>query len=528
MNPAKYKILIVDDEPELLDLTADILSGDYDTIQAGTGEEALELIEKNAADLACVVSDFKMPGITGMELREKMLVKYKDIPFVMVSGFVTREDALAAINLKISAFEAKPVDNAKLLATIKRVSADREGQILERITLEQIFIEEATNITIDLEPLIMSLEQNPSDLDAINTIFRLVHTIKGSSGVLESNHIRGYVHKFEDLLSKIKNGLMAATPEVVSVLLQGFDVVNQMIAGLRTGTPWEQDVDQLAVIFNIGNTPQAQTGPQVQKAVAVGEAKAQVAKDTVNVPAALLDEFMELSGEITVIRNMVNKLVRVIEKEMPGNRNVQHLVELLDEMHKINSGMQGRLVETRKLSLTKVFRPLPRAVRDTAKLINKQVNLRIEGDTTRVDTSLAQVLSDSLIHIVRNSIDHGIEGKEKRLERRKSPDGNITIRANEQGEAVVISIQDDGGGLDTTRIKKKAVERGLYSADEVEKLSEQKIFSLIFESGFSTAAQVTDVSGRGVGMDMVRSSVEKVKGHIGIDSELGKGTKFKS
>jgi two-component system chemotaxis sensor kinase CheA len=169
---------------------------------------------------------------------------------------------------------------------------------------------------------------------------------------------------------------------------------------------------------------------------------------------------------------------------------------------------------------------LPRTVRDTARSLGKQINLKIEGDVIRVDTALAQALSDSLIHIVRNSIDHGIEGGDKRVERRKNREGQILIRAVEKGEEVIVTIQDDGGGLDTERIKKKAVERGLYSAADIEQLSKPKIFSLIFESGFSTAQQVTDVSGRGVGMDMVRSSIQKVKGRIEIDSEIGKGTTF--
>ena len=284
-----------------------------------------------------------------------------------------------------------------------------------------------------------------------------------------------------------------------------------MIAGLRKGEEWTQNVEDLAKIFDIkSGAPQAAQADAGQGAA--GPARADAAKDTVNVPAVMLDEFMELSGEITVIRNMVNKLVRVIEKETPGNKNVQHLGELLDEMHKINSGMQGRLIETRKVALSKVFRPLPRTVRDTARALGKTINLKIEGDSIRVDTALAQALSDSLVHIVRNSLDHGIEPKEKRLERKKNPEGTIIIRAREVGEDVIVSIQDDGGGLDTSRIKKKAVERGLYTASEIEQLSISKIYSLIFESGFSTAQQVTDVSGRGVGMDMVRSSIQKVKG----------------
>lgn len=523
----KLKVLVVDDEREIGKLVVDVVSSHYEGAHVESGEEALSFLEQHGSEVVCIISDYKMQGMSGLELRQAMSEKQKEIPFILLSGFITKDDAIKGMESKISAFQSKPFEPDKLLELVKRLANDRESTIRERLALEQIFIEEASNIVEELEPLIMSLEQRPNDMELLNTIFRLVHTIKGSSGVLESTHIRSYVHKYEDLLSKLKNGVMVATPEIVSVLLQGFDIVSQMIAGLRKAEPWTQNVEVLAKIFDVqsgtdGGNAVATTNPATGGAPARNEGP----KDTVNVPSAMLDEFMELSGEITVIRNMVNKLVRVIEKEAPSNRNVQHLGELLEEMHKINSGMQGRLIETRKVALSKVFRPLPRTVRDTARGLGKNVNLTIEGDQIRVDTSLAQVLTDSLVHIVRNSIDHGIEKRELRVQRKKNADGSIIIRAVETGEEVVVSIQDDGGGLDLSRIKKKAVERGLYSASEIEQLSTQKVYSLIFESGFSTAQQVTDVSGRGVGMDMVRSSVQKVKGRIDIDSDFGKGTSF--
>ena len=528
MGAQKLKILVVDDEKDIGGLLISLAADDYQGIYSSSAEDALVKLKEFSSEIVCVISDYKMDGMTGLDLLNFMRKDYKEIPFILVSGFVTREEALAGIEVKSSSFISKPFNNDLMLAQIKRHGSERASLIQERKILEQIFIEESSSIVEDLEPLIMSLEQKPNDMEALNTIFRLVHTIKGSSGVLETTHIRSYVHKYEDLLSKLKTGAMVATPEIVSILLKGFDIVGQMIAALRSGKPWTKDVSELAKIFDNSAASGAQAAVQAAQdnGQTGGASRAEQGKETVNVPAAMLDEFMELSGEITVIRNMVNKLVRVIEKEAPGNRNVQQLGDLLDEMHKINSGMQGRLVETRKVALSKVFRPLPRTVRDTARSLGKTIQLKIEGDHIRVDTSLASALSESLVHIVRNSLDHGIEPKEKRLERKKNPQGTIIIRAEESGDEVIISIQDDGGGLDMSRIKSKAVERGLYSAADIEALSAQKIYSLIFESGFSTAQQVTDVSGRGVGMDMVRSSIQKVKGRIDIDSELGRGTKF--
>jgi two-component system chemotaxis sensor kinase CheA len=524
-QPAKLKVLIVDDEKEIGHLIIDLIVPIYEGIYAGSAEEALRFLGQHGSEVVCIVSDYKMNGMNGIELRQSMPERCKEIPFILLSGYITKDDALAGLDAKISAMLPKPFDVAALLELIKKHARDRESTIRERIMLEQIFIEESSAIVEELEPLIMSLEQRPNDMETLNTIFRLVHTIKGSSGVLESNHIRSYVHRYEDLLSKLKSGALAANPEIVSILLQGFDIVGKMIQCLKTGDDWTQDVEQLARIFDMSQTSQSPSSNSITPG-AVSPGKTEITKDAVSVPTAMLDEFMELSGEITVIRNMVNKLVRVIEKETPSNKNVQHLGELLDEMHKINSGMQGRLIETRKVPLNKVFRPLPRTVRDTAKNLGKTVDFKVEGDHIRVDSSLAQVLSDSLVHIVRNSLDHGIETREMRIQRKKRAEGHLTIKAIERGEEIVVSIQDDGGGLDASKIKKKAVERGLYSALDIEQLSEQKIYSLIFESGFSTASQVTDVSGRGVGMDMVRSSVQKIKGRVEIESELGKGTTF--
>lgn len=528
MTDLKLKILIVDDEVDFANQLTSLVVPRYAAVVAHSAEEALPLIRKYSSELVCIISDYMMSDMNGMDLRREMLKEYKDIPFILLSGHISREDALAAIDAKISAFESKPFDEVRFSSLIIRIASERESSIQERIALEQTFIEEATGICEELEPLIMSLESFPSDMEAINTIFRLVHTIKGSSGVLESTHIRSYVHRYEDLLAKLKSGQMTASPEIVSVLLQGCDVVGQMISHLRAGTPWRQNIEQLVKTFDV-STGGAQVRDQAATADVVkspGVARGNAAKESVSVPTFMLDEFMEQSGEITVIRNMVNKLVRVIEKEQPGNKSIQHLSELLDEMHKINSGIQNHLSEVRKVSCSKVFRPLPRIVRDTAAALAKKVNLSILGEETRIDTSIAKVLTDSMTHIVRNSLDHGIETPESRKAKGKSAEGVIKIRTREQNDEIIVTIEDDGAGLSTDRIKKKALEKSLYTESQLAEMTEKQIFDLIFESGFSTAEKVTDVSGRGVGMDMVRSSVQSLRGSIDIESVPGQGTKF--
>lgn len=528
MSATKLKVLIVDDEVEFSDQLTYMVEPRYTALTAQSAEQALPLIREHASELVCIICDYMMHDMNGMDLRRQLLKDYKDIPFILMSGHISREDALAAIDVKISAFESKPFDEQRFSSLVTRIASERESTIQERILLEQTFIEEASGICEDLEPLIMSLETNPSDMEAINTVFRLVHTIKGSSGVLESSHIRRYVHRYEDLLAKIKSGQVTASPDIVSILLQGFDVVAQMVFHLKSGTAWQQNVDDLVGIFDVASQGAVSKEPS-DKVASVKSSlglRANTTKESVSVPTAMLDEFMEQSGEITVIRNMVNKLVRVIEKEQPGNRSIQHLSELLDEMHKINGVIQGHLSEVRKVSCTKVFRPLPRIVRDTAAALGKKVLLTISGEDTRVDTSIAKVLSDSMTHIVRNSLDHGIEMPEKRTAKGKKADGSITIVTREQNDEIIVTIEDDGAGLNTERIKRKALEKGLISESGLAEMTEKQVFGLIFESGFSTAEKITDVSGRGVGMDMVRSSVHSLRGVIDIESVPDQGTKF--
>ncbi|MEI6397129.1 MAG: response regulator, partial [Pseudomonadota bacterium] len=217
MGAQKLKILVVDDEKDIGDLLISLAADDYQGIYSSSAEDALVKLKEFSSEIVCVISDYKMDGMTGLDLLNAMHKDYKEIPFILVSGFVTREEALAGIEVKSSSFISKPFNNDLMLAQIKRHGSERALLIQERKILEQIFIEESSSIVEDLEPLIMSLEQKPNDMEALNTIFRLVHTIKGSSGVLETTHIRSYVHKYEDLLSKLKTGAMVATPEIVSI-----------------------------------------------------------------------------------------------------------------------------------------------------------------------------------------------------------------------------------------------------------------------------------------------------------------------
>lgn len=523
-----FKILCVDDEAELLEILADNLKiYGYQVITAESSQVALNILEAEAPQLVMIISDLQMPGQSGLELRAITREKYKDIPFIVLSAHISRELALTALELKIAAFLDKPTDYKQLHEVIQREGKERVQQLEEKAVLEATFVEEAKNILEELEPLIMGLEHNPNDMTSFNSIFRLVHTIKGSSGILDTKLITSYTHHFEDKLSALKRSKSRIRSEDVNLMLQGYDTLKLLMAAVPERKLEQFDLRALIEkLDDAGRGESPLEGTGVPDGAGDAQAAAAPAADTIRVPLQTLDDFMELSGEITVIRNMVKKLVKSIEKSLPGNRDVIQLIDLLEEMHKINGRMQETIIDMRKVSLATVFRPLPRTVRDIGQQLAKDIGLTTSGDALRIDSRISRVLSDSLIHLVRNSADHGLEDAAARTQQQKNPRGSIAIRGYESREEIIIEIEDDGRGIDPQRIKARLLEKGLKSGDEVHRMSERELIEQIFEPGFSTAQAVSNISGRGVGMDMVRNSVSRLKGRIDISTVPRQGTKF--
>lgn len=531
MSTVTQKILFVDDDNAARSLIKTVLTAKgFDVTVAASADEALRILKAHHEEFIFILSDMKMPGMDGLEFRRALLAEngMNEIPFAIMSGHVSREAALQAIDLKICKFLDKTTDHDAIARIIKQESRSRASALEEKQILKASFVEEASGILDDLEPLLLHLESNPGDIDTVNTIFRLVHTVKGASGVLGQPDITKFLHHYEDLLSKVKNAQIKATPGIVTVLLQAYDGMVKVINSVKAASSEPVDFDQLLQLFdmNLSATQDAPVQEQGDSSSGMQTAKVGEKKESVNVPTGMLDEFMALSGEITVIRNMVNKLVRSIERKIPSDKDVELLSDLLDEMHKINASMQTRITDLRKTPIASVVRKLPRTVRDLAHQLHKEVNIEIRGEDLRVDAAIGNVLSNSLIHMVRNCTDHGIEMPDARIAAGKPGVGHITLSCREANDTVIVKIEDDGKGIDSDRIRKKLVDSGRMSSGEVERLTKRQLFQTIFESGFSTAEKITDVSGRGVGMDMVRASVEGLRGRIDIDSEPGRGTAF--
>ncbi len=523
------QIVFVDDDAESLDIfkhNATKLGIESTTFV--DPNLAFEFITKNKSRILLIVSDYKMPTMNGFEFREHVTRVAPEIPFAILSGYVDREMALKGVEYKIDSFLEKPFKTLEFLSFLKKDGEPRIQTLKEDYEMLKGFTDDASNLLENIEEICLELENNHNNSDAIARIFGMVHTIKGSSGFFEPRDLHNFSHAFEDLLKDVQNGSRAVTPELVSIFLKGNDSLKIFVEEFKTGIYKIHNIPEMVKIFkglpeeiqeqtvaSNESHPEASSGVKEQKA------------SELRVSMTLLNEFMQTSGEMTVIRNMINKTVRSLEKQYQGDKEIGLLGELLDEMHKINSDVQSKITDIRRVPVSSLVKPLSRTVRDTARALKKDVDFVVEGEELRLDNSIAEVLTKSLVHMMRNSLDHGIESQEKRTQMGKNPKGKLLLRFSTQGENIVVDIQDDGAGINIEVIRAKVIEKGLRSAAAAQKMSQEELQYMIFDSGFSTAQQVTDFSGRGVGMSMVKDSVESMRGKIQIKSKQGEGSQFR-
>lgn len=494
-----------------------------------SGLEAM--LEIHLSDIASIVCNLNQPNLDELSLSECLSdERCSNIPLIFLTKDLDLHKSKRPQITDASAVLPFPPKADDLIRTLKDKTKERIEQITELRILHESFLTEAQELMEELEPLLLALESRPNDSAQIASIFRIIHTIKGASGVLAREQLTKFLHAFEDVLTQLKSGTKQATPAIVSSLLSAYDLLVKTINAIREKSSKIPNLidatENLRQILQHEETSSIESNAQTDL-LTQEPSTASNRRESVAVPTQMLDEFLYLTGETTVIRNMVNKLVRAIERQIPGDKDIELLSDLLEEMHKINATMQTKTAELRKTPLTKVVKKLPRTVRDISNQLKKSVKLVTSGENLRVDTTIAQALSNSLIHMVRNSIDHGIEAPEIRARNGKSNEGTIRLTFREIKDYVVVDVSDDGAGIDTDRIRAKLRENGHLDLSIIDSMDRDRLLKQIFEPGFSTAKTVTDVSGRGVGMDMVKTSIDQLKGRIDISSELGKGTTFK-
>ncbi|GAA6971408.1 chemotaxis histidine kinase/response regulator CheAY2 [Helicobacter pylori] len=502
------------------------------------------------------------------------------------------------------------------------------------------FLIEAFEMNEQLDQDLVELEHNPEDLDLLNRIFRVAHTIKGSSSFLNLNILTHLTHNMEDVLNRARKGEIKITPDIMDVVLRSIDLMKTLLVTIRdTGSDTnngkeneiEEAVKQLQAITSQNSegakegtkeapkkesqeevkeentkenqenkakaptaensasdnpladepdldyanmsaeeveaeierllnkrqeadkerraqkkqeakpkqevapkteTPKAET-PKAPKTETKTKAKADTEENkapsigveqTVRVDVRRLDHLMNLIGELVLGKNRLIRIYGDVEERYDGEKFLEELNQVVSSISAVTTDLQLAVMKTRMQPVGKVFNKFPRMVRDLSRELGKSIELIIEGEETELDKSIVEEIGDPLIHIIRNSCDHGIEPLEERRRLNKSETGKVQLSAYNEGNHIVIKISDDGKGLDPVMLKEKAIEKGVISERDAEGMSDREAFNLIFKPGFSTAKVVSNVSGRGVGMDVVKTNIEKLNGIIEIDSEVGVGT----
>ncbi|HAL55719.1 MAG TPA: chemotaxis protein CheA [Bacteroidetes bacterium] len=399
--------------------------------------------------------------------------------------------------------------------------------------LEGFFVE-SNEIIDQVGRDLLELEKTPSDVELLNRIFRGIHTLKGTSSFLGFASMAELAHGFEDLLNKLRKGTAVATPEMMDVIFEAYDTTKELLG--RIHAKKEQGMDLSGIIEKLQaqtvtapayqplkelEVPTTGATDPLQEAVA---AQTRLADTTIRVDVNRLDDLMNLVGELVLGRNRLSQVASKLVEEFEEVPAMKELQDANSQIDFVTTELQMAVMKTRMLPIAKVFNKLPRLVRDLARETSKEVDLQVYGKETELDKSIIEELNDPLIHIIRNCVDHGIESADERIRERKPRVGTIVVNAEHEGNHIVISIEDDGRGIDAELLKRKGVEKGLISESQAGEMSKREAFNLIFVAGFSTASKVTSVSGRGVGMDIVRNNVSKLKGIVDIESEVGKGT----
>jgi two-component system chemotaxis sensor kinase CheA len=493
----------------------------------------------------------------------------------------------------------------------------------------QDFLVESFELVEKLDEDLVELESTPEDLELLNGIFRVAHTVKGASSFLNFDVLTHLTHHMEDVLNKARHGELIITPDIMDVVLESIDLMKALLNTIRD-TSADAGIDVSACVAKLDKisggtgkveTPVAVAPVEVEESVEVssesdesdedepdyenmsdedveaeierllnqrqeedkakraakiaagesvptmppadGEESAEsstptpqptapapatpkkvekkddakaaapakraptTVEQTIRVDVKRLDHLMNLIGELVLAKNRLIKINDDVEERYEGEEFLEELNQVVSIVSLVTTDLQIAVMKTRMLPIGKVFNKFPRMIRDLSRELNKKIELEISGEDTELDKSIVEEIGDPLVHIIRNSCDHGIETPEVRLSAGKPEVGTITLKAYNEGNQIVIQIDDDGKGLDADMLKNKALEKGLISEKEADSMSEREAFTLIMRPGFSTAAAVTNVSGRGVGMDVVKTNIEKVNGIIDIESTQGVGSSMK-
>jgi len=395
---------------------------------------------------------------------------------------------------------------------------------INREMVLQSFREEAEELLVQMEQSLLALESQPDDRELVSSIFRVAHTLKGNASLLEFKAVAQALHSLEDLLDSLRKGTVTTTTEVINLLLQSVDILRQMtkrmLAGEESLLPaHERFFSRLALVAAESKPSVVEASAETTTRAASAAASGAKSAQSLRVDLGKMDRMLNLTVEFAIAQG---RLRRMLQEKYSSYRTGHEVLEVHQGLESLFLQMQELVMKIRMVPVGPIFHRFARSVRDAARAHGKFANLRIEGEDVEVDTSVVEHLKDPLLHMIRNAVDHGIETPEDRKKKGKPSVGTITIRAAHEGGYILVEVSDDGAGLNRQRIIEIGQKRGFIP--EAEKLSDKEVHQLIFESGFSTAAEVNDLSGRGVGMDVVRRNVQALRGSVEVSSQPGAGT----
>jgi two-component system chemotaxis sensor kinase CheA len=393
--------------------------------------------------------------------------------------------------------------------------------------IRKTFLDEATQLLQEAEQSFLLLETAPHDIHNLDRIFRIAHNIKGSAKAVQLDELGSFVHELESMLLRLKKGELAIDSTAVDILLQCHDLLLVWIDRLHQDHHSTVDYKPLmTLIQNLQSSAPAAASVQTQ--ATQGFHEFQDAPAPVQAVSSHKDESLRVSlNRVDTLVNDVGELV-ILQTVLRQNKHLVSstlLQKTIDQLGKITRCIQESSMSLRMVPLQPTFQKMQRVVRDTAKSLNKDVVLHSSGEDIEMDKTVVDNLGDPLVHLIRNAVDHGIESPEARVKVGKPQKANVWLTAQHHAGRLVLEVRDDGDGLRAANIRRKAVEKGLISEDAV--LSDAEIHQLIFEPGFSTKTQVTDVSGRGVGMDVVKTNICQLKGDLQVETVEGQGTCFR-
>ena len=414
------------------------------------------------------------------------------------------------------------------------------------------FLTEAEESLDKIDPLFVEIEKKGHDKDLLNEIFRIMHTLKGAAGFLGFQQIVDVAHSAENVLKKLRDGEITFTKNLTDVILHSVDMLRLLLGHIKSKDGEQEDITYLlkdldALLQKDSEASQISTqhseNENIESSIPdakinettcqINEEKEKIAPEkrecqqTLRVDVNKLDKVMDLTGEVVLVRNRLLNIVNFLELKYADDPIVQNLFETVSFLDLVTSDMQIAVMKMRMQPIKKVFGKFPRLVRDISNSLGKEVTLKVSGEDTEVDKSVIEHIGDPLVHIIRNSVDHGIEHVDVRRANGKDEKGTIEISAYQKGNQIVIEVKDDGKGIDLNKVKEKAITKGLITIEEAGRMSENEAINLIFQPGFSTVDIATELSGRGVGMDVVKTNISKLNGYVEVSTKKGEGTCFK-